>query len=153
MKKPLSTDDWVKDAAGAIGRVQGFTHDGGVRVWFITGGERTLLVQDVKRIADPTKQRPPIDGMPDEHRCCAHCNKKLRVITNNTYELLPGQQLYRRIAKRTFSRWSAYGDQKGGFTEALFCSLTCALHFAQACYRGGIRVTLQKPLKPMKVTR
>ncbi len=140
MKKPLSTDDWVKDKNGAIGRVQRWTHDGHVEVWFITGGNRTLPVTDVTRTADPTKARPPIDGMPDEHRRCTHCNKKLRAITNNHYELLPGQQLYRRIASRTFARWSAYGDQKAGFSEALFCSLTCALHFAQACYRGGMRI-------------
>jgi len=130
----------VKDQAGEIGRVQHFTHDGGVEVWFIAGGTRTLPVHDVTRVADPTKARPPIGGMPDEHRRCTHCNKKLRVVTTDERELIPGQKLYQRITKRTFLRWSAYGDQRGGFNEALFCTLTCAFHFAQACYRSGMRI-------------
>jgi hypothetical protein len=74
------------------------------------------------------RRMPPIEGLPVERPVCVWCQKKLRPVSNGVYE---SGKLSGALLRRTFVRWDAYRD--------VFCTLQCALNFADASYRGGYR--------------
>lgn len=135
----LTTEHWVANADGEIGPVLEILTDGHAEVKFLGGDTRYEKFTELTKIKDPTKVKPPIDNLPAERRLCDYCGRKLMPVTRDEYEYIPGQgrsNLYRRMTKRTFQYWRAYGRERG----AMFCRWRCALNFAEACYQANMRI-------------
>lgn len=134
--RTIATDHWVRTADGAIGRVR-YVYENGTADVGIDGeaddrATVNLPLAELRRIVDPYRQLPPIDGLPAERPRCAFCDRKLRPIT--THERRKGLIDWTRpaVVRRQFIRWDSY--------DGLFCRLVCARQFACAAHRAGYRI-------------
>jgi len=92
-----------------------------------------LPVAELTRIADPRNRRPPVEGLPDEPRPrCQRCDRLFAWVTKDEYSGAKAGPLAPRITARRFVRWSSY--------RGLFCTLTCALSFAELAHAAGYRI-------------
>lgn len=137
MARPITAWSHVVTADGTKGRVVRLLVDGLAEVSPYGGGySMDLPVAELKRIADPRKAKPPIEGMPDGDRPrCAWCGRKLaprlELFWNGQKSAGASLAIGARVTRRVWLGWSAY--------EGVFHSMRCALRFAGASYRGGYR--------------
>jgi hypothetical protein len=94
-----------------------------------------LPVRELRRVPDPRKARPPIEGLPAKRPRCAWCDRPLRIVCDNIFDKAnrPGG---RRLSGRVFRFFVSY--------EEVFCTTRCAIAFAGASYRGGYRRVIHK---------
>lgn len=91
------------------------------------GAPLDLPVSELKRVPNPRRQLPPIQGLPAERPVCQWCQKPFRPLSNSTYN---GKHPS-RVIRRQFTQWNSY--------RGLFCTLRCTLQFATAAHVGGYR--------------
>lgn len=151
--KSLKVDHWVVTADGARGRVSyvgkqydaehgGYSKDDYATIWVENSAEDqlTLPVGELKRIADPNRKRPPIDGMPEVRPLCPFCHKKLYPMVDefkgdkNRFDATA--EWKKPITRRVFTGWRGYTTG----TDDKFCSLKCAYAFARAAFKAGYRM-------------
>lgn len=144
MPATLKTGDVVKTADGTICEVR-YVHparpdldpplppSADLRV-LETGEGLDLPLAELRRIADPRNRKPPITGMPpvEERPRCQRCDRLLAPVVDTVYAGAKSSPLEPRIKARRFLRWSSY--------RGLFCTLTCALAFAELAHRAGYRI-------------
>ena len=142
-RREIRTDHWVKTADGAIGRVR-YVHEAlGTADVALNGDwdqQVNLPLAELRRIADPSEQLPPIEGMPpaSERPRCAYCQQLLKPDVRKHYAdptRTVRNPLARRYTKRTFERWAGYP-----IGAPLFHSLGCAERFAVAAHKAGYRI-------------
>ncbi len=92
----------------------------------------SLPLAELRRVVDPRNRLPPIQGLPAERPRCQHCDRPLRPVVDRTHHPLVGGGSSFRVKTRTFRRWTSY--------RGLFCTLGCALNFAEAAHRAGYRI-------------
>lgn len=135
MPRPIKTDHWVRTADGARGRVA-YVHEAhalaDVQIDNDSARSITLPLGELKRIADPHRKLPPIDGLPDTRPRCQYCDKPFRPIASHEHR--PGLIVWTEpsVVRRTFIRWDSY--------DGLFHSLNCARRFAVAAHLAGYRI-------------
>ena len=131
--KPIAIDHWVRTADRAIGIVR---HVGGDAAEVaIDADDRqlvTLPIAELRRIANPARKLPPIDGLPLTRPRCAYCNRGLRPVTSHEFRKGLIVWTLPRVVRRAFLRWDAY--------DGIFCRLSCARAFAVAAHAAGYRI-------------
>lgn len=138
MKQELRPEQTVQSAEGALYRI-GYVDLATRTATLSLLDERTgryvsnaqlvtLPLEELRRVPDPTKARPPIEGMPADRPRCPYCDRKLAPVVHE--ERVDGYGS--RIIRRTWVRWRA--------KRQLFCTLSCALDFAVACHKAGYRI-------------
>lgn len=142
-KRPTAWGQICRTADGTICEVRSIYRDDETQMADLRamedGAEITLPVAELTRIADPRNKLPPIEGMPADRPCCQRCGKKFAALTNDTYSGPKDGPLAPRKTARRFVRWSSY--------RGLFCTLTCALAFAELAHNAGYRIT-RRPNTP-----
>jgi hypothetical protein len=86
-------------------------------------------------------KRPPIEGLPTERPRCAHCNKPLTPWVKDTKEQYRPEEggLRSRLVRREFDgMWRGYPRRLS--PPPIFCTLKCALQFAQLAHEAGYRI-------------
>jgi hypothetical protein len=144
MARELKTGDVVKTADGTICEVRYVHGDrpdldpplppaADLRV-LETGDGFTLPLGELRRIVDPRNRKPPITGMPpaDERPRCQRCDRLLAPVVDCVFAGAKASPLAPRITARRFLRWSSY--------RGLFCTLSCALSFAELAHAAGYRI-------------
>jgi len=130
MAAELKRDDVVKNAEGVMMRVRYVNPARREADVYPFDGELddtiTLPLDELKRVIDPKRRLPPIEGLPAERPRCAWCARKLRPRVHTEAVWHP-----HRVIGRKFEGWSTVA---GGF-----CTNACAIQFAGACYHAGYR--------------
>lgn len=142
MPKPIAADHVVRTADGTICRVVSLYRQplegGGYGEQLAelrnleTDEPLELPVAELRRVADPRNRRPPIEGLPETRPRCQRCDRMFAPITTDTYAGPKASPLSPRITARRFVRWSSY--------RGLFCTLSCALVFAELAHVAGYRI-------------
>jgi hypothetical protein len=131
---------FVRTADGTIGKVQHGIYQGIADValiddnWRYTGTTVELPVTELKRVPIPT---PKVEGLPDVRPRCKYCDKMLAYWTTDERVKGPGA-VWERVVRKVFTGWKGYGGERRGVPN--FCSLNCALFFAEACVRAGYAI-------------
>jgi hypothetical protein len=131
--KPTRVDHCCLTPDGILCRVRNISAAGNMELMPLDGRQGEKLywpAAELKRVPDPTKQKPPIEGMPTERPRCPTCLEQLRPTVRTETNGKYGWE--RRYTKRQFVRWNAY--------RQLFCTLACALKFAVAAHEAGVRL-------------
>lgn len=134
-RSEIRTDHYVRTGDGALGKVT-YVSPTDATLYLVDeatldlGEQITLPLGELRRVADPTNKRPPIEGMPAERPVCAYCGRQLKPEVHNHYD--EAAKLWkRRIVRRTFEGWRSY--------EGAFDTTACAIAFAGASWRAGFR--------------
>ena len=149
----IAYDTIVKTADGTVCRV-GYV-DSDRREAYVKpiegdrlGDELVLPLRELKRITDPRRKLPPIEGMPETPRPrCQYCDKPLDPIVSTTFNTNTDRLLSPRVIRRVFNGWSGYGSSDKTYPHngtnyyvPLFHSTKCAMKFAQASWIAGMRI-------------
>lgn len=145
--KVLKVDDHVVTADGTRGIIRyiGKTYDGtkyldalSAEVHPYDGGDNiTLPATELKRVPDPTRNRPPVEGIPEGPRPkCAFCHKPLPMLTFDEHNGVMG--FGRRVTKRKFYRYGVDG---------VFCTNACGYRMGRAAVAAGY---VMRPIAPAK---
>lgn len=144
--RPSAWGQVCRTADGTICHVRSIYRDGETQMAELStlehGTELTLPVAELTRIADPRNKKPPIDGLPpaEERPRCQRCDRPFAVRTNDTYAPHNAGPLTPRILARRFVGWASY--------RGLFCTLSCALAFAELAHAAGYRITRRPATTP-----
>lgn len=133
-RRPIVAGCYVESAEGTRYRVSYYDMISLVATLYPDDGGATveLPIAELKRVADPRKQLPPIEGLPKDRPICPWCDRPLKPQTEHFH----AAGMRRRVIRRQFIRWNA--------KHQLFCTYRCAVNFATAAHAAGYRI-ISKP--------
>lgn len=143
--RPTAWGQVVRTADGTICHVRSIYRGEGEQqmadLTTIEGGEELALpVAELTRIPDPRNRLPAVEGIPDGPRPrCQRCDRAFAWIVDHKYAGPNAGPLSPRVLRRVFVRWSSY--------RGLFCTLSCALAFAELAHKAGYRM-VRPPASP-----
>jgi hypothetical protein len=146
-RREIRTRDYVTTADGAIYQIWDLRNEYDPEKGAYTGtvlanlhpldgdskGRITLPVGELRRVPDPAKKRPPIQGLPAERPTCEMCQQPLKPEVRDIWS---GRPYASPIARREFVRWRVVADG--------FHSNGCAIRYARLCFKNGYRVQRNK---------
>lgn len=132
-RRPIVAGCVVESAEGTRYRVSYYNNTNEIATLYTDDGRSETIelpISELKRIPDPRRKLPPVEGMPAVRPACANCGRPFKFWTNDT------RTRDHIVTRRVFAHWKCY--------RALFCTLRCTLQFATAAHAAGYRI-ISKP--------